>query len=450
MMTEKYESTAIRGCSILKRNSPIGFCPATVGTSKRRAAGIHHRHARGATRIAILLIWLLLVAASRADNTALVAAYSFDEGTGTTATDISGNGNDGTISGASWTSAGKYGTALSFGGTGSYVTIPDSPSLHLTTAMTLEAWVNPSVVNSAWRDVIYKGDDNYYLEATSRRGAAPGGGGTFGGTDDAGAYASTPLAPNTWTHLAVTYDGATVNLYVNGVLVSSGAETGDLLTSGNPLQIGGDSIYGQYFQGMIDEVRVYNVALTVDQIQSDMTTPIGLVVDTTAPSWPSGLLVLANPALQVMLYWNPSTDLGGSGLAGYQVYRNDVLIGSTTATEYSDLNLAAGAQYCYSVVAYDNAGNNSLSSPPACVTTPGLPSSPNPPSNLIATAIDDSTVNLVWTSNSNNELGFQIEQAPTADGPWNLVGTVGAGVTTFADTGLVSATTYYYRVSAFN
>ena len=52
------------------------------------------------------------------------------------------------------------------------MTINDSASLHLTTGMTLEAWVNPSTVSSTWRDVIYKGNDNYCLEATSTSGSA--------------------------------------------------------------------------------------------------------------------------------------------------------------------------------------------------------------------------------------------------------------------------------------
>ena len=54
-----------------------------------------------------------------------------------------------------------------FNGTNARVTVPDAPSLRLTTGMTLEAWVNPSTVTNVWRDVIYKGNDNYYLEATS-------------------------------------------------------------------------------------------------------------------------------------------------------------------------------------------------------------------------------------------------------------------------------------------
>ena len=83
----------------------------------------------------------------------LVAAYSFDAGAGSTVADASGNGNTGTIVNATWTTAGTYGDALSFNGTNARVDINDAASLHLTTAMTLEAWVNPSAVSSAWRDL---------------------------------------------------------------------------------------------------------------------------------------------------------------------------------------------------------------------------------------------------------------------------------------------------------
>ena len=121
--------------------------------------------------------------------------------------------------------------------------------------------------------MIYKGNDNYYLEGTSSNASKPDGGLIAGGSY-ADAYGTAALTANTWSYLAVTYDGATVRLYVNGTQVASTAHTGTIATSTNPLQIGGDSIYGQYFDGMIDEVRVYNTALTATQIQTDMTTPI--------------------------------------------------------------------------------------------------------------------------------------------------------------------------------
>src|SRR5262249_49350067 len=81
-------------------------------------------------------------------------------------------------------------------------------------------------------------------------------------------------AANTWSFLTETYDGSTLRLYVNGTQVASTAHTGTIATSTNPLQIGGDSIYGQYFAGLIDNVRVYNVALTAAQIQTDQATAV--------------------------------------------------------------------------------------------------------------------------------------------------------------------------------
>jgi large repetitive protein len=204
----------------------------------------------------------------------LVAAYSFDEGTGTTVNDLSGNGNVGTVVNATWTSAAKYGNALVFNGTNSIVTVPNSATLQLTNAMTLEAWVNPAVVANAWTDVIYKYPDNYYLEATSNSQKVPGGGNTVGATDST-IFGTTALTPNVWTNLTLTYDGTTLRLYVNGAQVSSVATpSGPMATSTNPLQIGGDSFHTQFFNGTIDEVRLYNVALNQTQIQSDMNTPV--------------------------------------------------------------------------------------------------------------------------------------------------------------------------------
>ena len=83
-----------------------------------------------------------------------------------------------------------------------------------------------------------------------------------------------PLPAATWSHLATTYDGANQRLYVNGVLIATQALTGKIATAPGALRIGGDSIWGEHFRGLIDEVRVYNRALTVDEIKSDMTLPV--------------------------------------------------------------------------------------------------------------------------------------------------------------------------------
>jgi len=74
--------------------------------------------------------------------------------------------------------------------------------------------------------------------------------------------------------LTATYDNAMLRLYVNGTLVRSSAMSGALLTSTGALRIGGNSVWGEFFQGSIDEVRIYNWALTQTEIQADMNTPI--------------------------------------------------------------------------------------------------------------------------------------------------------------------------------
>src|SRR5262245_56234880 len=78
----------------------------------------------------------------------LVAAYGFEEGSGTTAKDRSGSGNAGSLSGATWTSAGRFGGALSFNGHSSWVTVADAASLDLRSALTLEAWVKPTAMSN--------------------------------------------------------------------------------------------------------------------------------------------------------------------------------------------------------------------------------------------------------------------------------------------------------------
>jgi len=89
-------------------------------------------------------------------------------------------------------------------------------------------------------------------------------------------YTSGPTANpvNAWTHVALTYDGTILRLHVNGTQVASRAATGAIQATTNPLWIGGNTPYGEYFQGLIDEARVYNRALTQTDIQTDINAPI--------------------------------------------------------------------------------------------------------------------------------------------------------------------------------
>jgi len=242
-----------------------------------------------------IIVWLAVLLAGPASAqtiSGLVAAYGFEEGSGTAVGDASGSNNSGVASGTTWSTAGKFGNALVFNGTSSQVTIPDAPSLRLTTAMTLEAWVFPTTAPTGWRAIVDKNVDGYYLFASTDNGNRPAGGGTWT-SGNQNTFGLSPIPVNAWTHLATTFDGATVRLFVNGVQVASQAQTAALAPTTATLQIGADAYPTEHFAGMIDEVRVYNRALSAAEIQADMGVAVGAppppVLDTVAPSAPGAL-----------------------------------------------------------------------------------------------------------------------------------------------------------------
>jgi hypothetical protein len=214
----------------------------------------------------------------------LAAAYGFNEGSGTAVTDASGNGDTGTINGATWTASGKYGKALSFNGTSSYVNLGNPASLKLTGSMTLEAWVLATGNPADDGQIIAKSDSyapsvGWQLKTTPDTGVRTFG---IGVSPDGSAitqrYSKTVLALNTWYHVAGVYNASaqTLDIYVNGVLddgVLSGTVPGAQFDPNQNVTVGKRS-GGFYFKGMIDEVRVYNRALTQAQIQNDLNTAV--------------------------------------------------------------------------------------------------------------------------------------------------------------------------------
>ena len=284
-----------------------------------------------------------------------VAAFSFSEGAGTVVGDSSGHGNSGTTAATSWVRGGKFGNALAFNGRTSLVTIPFSRSLRLRTALTLEAWVDPIRVSPAWRDVIYRARDAFLLEATSQtahRGSAAGG--TFAGHETL-VTSPTRLPKNRWSYLAETYDGSRVSLYVNGRPVASAATNGSILSSTSPLEIGGDHFYGQFFAGRIDEVRIYDRALSTGQIQTDMRTPVA-----DLPRAPSKIAASVASPTEIDVSW---AALSGPWVTGYLLERcqgvncsDFVRIAAPTGRKFRDSGLKRRTSYSYRVRAVGAGG----------------------------------------------------------------------------------------------
>jgi concanavalin A-like lectin/glucanase superfamily protein/fibronectin type III domain protein len=201
----------------------------------------------------------------------LVGAWSFNEATGTTVADKSGRGNTGTIAGATRTTAGKTGGALSFDGVNDYVSVPDSATLDLTKGMTIEAWVYPTSLSGA-RTVVFKENraarhQSYSVYAQPAAEVATGS--TY--TTQTGSQA---LTLNAWNHVAATYDGTTLRVFRNGAQIGSRALSGSLVNTGDPLKFGGNAVWSEWFKGRIDEVRVFNVARTAAEITADMNAAI--------------------------------------------------------------------------------------------------------------------------------------------------------------------------------
>ena len=192
----------------------------------------------------------------------------------------------------------------------------------------------------------------------------------------------------------------------------------------------------------------YRVRAFNDSTNSDYSNQ---ATATTVPVAPSNLVGNATSSTRVSLTWG-----NVSGETGYRVERS--LDGSTwsqigttglNVTSYADTTVSPSTTYQYRVEAV-NAGGTSDPSNVVTVTTPGTPQPPAAPSNLTATAISRSRVDLAWSDNSNNETGFKIERSVSGGRTWSQVATVRANITAYSDTWVVPHTTYSYRVRAYN
>jgi hypothetical protein len=200
----------------------------------------------------------------------LVGHWKFDEASGSFATDSSGNNNSGTLVNSPARVAGKLGSgALQFSATSQqYVTVANTSSLNSPVrSITLAAWINATDWGGN-RRILQKGNsDNQY------RLLAEGGVLKFhlNGVDTL----SAPLPPTaTWVHVAATWDGSTMIIYTNGAAQTSAGAGGTVATTADPLAIArknGSGVSGDYLNGRLDDVRIYNRALSGLEIVTLMT-----------------------------------------------------------------------------------------------------------------------------------------------------------------------------------
>jgi len=170
--------------------------------------------------------------------------------------------NDGNNAGTVSFAGGMENQSFSLDGLGTdYVEVPDAPNLNVTTGITIDAWINTSVFAGRIVDKATAfGTDGYLFDMWGDKARL------VIGADWLVPTVSVP--PGIWTHVAATYDGTTLAGYVNGAPAGTNTLTvgHPIPTNANTLRIGADSTGGSLFNGMIDEPRVFNRALTADEI----------------------------------------------------------------------------------------------------------------------------------------------------------------------------------------
>jgi hypothetical protein len=196
----------------------------------------------------------------------LIARWKLDETEGNSAADSSGNNLIGTLVGdpQRLPSGGKFGGALKLDGVDDYVETNYSTDL---TTWTIAVWVSsPAVPSSEVPTGPVHRNKNYHINWNHSfedfRGAA---GVQVASTWYAASFGD--LQANTWYHLAATYDGEEFKAYKNGILITNNSTpSGDPDSESTTLKLGRHSLYGDHFAGIIDDVRIYNYALSQTEI----------------------------------------------------------------------------------------------------------------------------------------------------------------------------------------
>jgi Concanavalin A-like lectin/glucanases superfamily len=226
--------------------------------------------------IGLASLMLANVASPAAASGRLVGDWKLDEGSGTRAADSSGSGNDGVVSGGAFWVAGRWGAALSFAGTTGAVRVPDSSALEPVSAVSVSAWVKHDRSPGAYRYIVAKGATGC-IAASYGLYSGPNGGLEFYVSQSRGTkYARSPDAgtrvwDGNWHLVFGTFDGTTVRLFVDGIQVGAGTQSPGaleyLLPQSNDLFIGDyPGCATHEFLGVIDEVKIWNQALTAAEI----------------------------------------------------------------------------------------------------------------------------------------------------------------------------------------
>ncbi len=344
---------------------------------------------------------------------------------------------------------GKSNKAAAFNGTTTNVTAANSPQLNSpVTSVGFWVKVNAFAANGESFLMSFGGWQERWKISLPSHGKIVWTTNHTNGISDMDAGGGNELPVGAWRHVVLVHDGAKDIIYINGVQVAEKAVVGTLNNTTKPLGIGYNAVDGgNVFDGLIDEVQIYNVALTAQQIAAlyaaQNTPPAS--TDTEAPNAPLNLsadVVFTD----VQLNWLPATD--NVGVTAYNVYQNSTVVATTPATGLAISGLTPLTDYVFGVSAVDAEGNEST------ITTLKVTSGqdqtpdttpPTSPGNLAGTAASNSVL-ITWEASTDDRqvAGYVI----SVDG--TVVDTVSATTLSSFISGLDALTLYTFEVYAFD
>jgi len=400
-------------------------------------------------RLTYLFSFFLAISVASEALADLVGHWRFDEGSGTIAYDSSGNGNDGTFNGAPQWVVGHFGGALEFDGSDDYVAIGD---LDLTGSFTLTFWMRPSSLAGGWHSVVMKEYDyGFEFDGTNLLARVGNGAGGWGAT-----VSTTISTPAIWYHAALTWSGSDLEMFIDASRV--GQNTGTHVSNNNPLLFGSWNTSAEFFNGIIDDVRIYNHALTEPEIRAAMEGGKGypyalgpkpadgaLHADTwVSLSWRPGDFAVSHD-----VYLGDSFDDVNNGTGG--TFRGNqastFYVAGFPGFPYPD-GLVPGTTYYWRIDEVNVAEPNSPWKGPVWSFSIPPRKAYNPVPADGAEFIDVN-VKLSWTAGFGAKL-HTVYFGTDFDTVANAAGGLPQGPATYSPSGLKPAKTYYWRVDEFD
>lgn len=309
--------------------------------------------------------------------------------------------------------------ALNFDGVDDFIAIPDVAGLDLTSSGTLTAWINPTtfpsngecmrILSKSWGAGGQVQNSPYQLMICGTEEIRI----TIGdNTNSQVLSSSSRILLNEWTHVAASWDGSNLSLFINGILVRTNAQTVVPFANAEDLYVGSMDGISFPLQGDLDDVSIWNVAKTETEIQDILTDG------------------LAGSESNLIAYYTFDEGIAGADNTGISSLPDQTSNANDGTLNNFALNGTLSNWVDKGLGAMENV--------------------PGEPVNLFITEVSTSQIDLSWTDRSFNETDFAIERSDGNNASFSPIATVGSDVITFSDNTVTADNGYYYRVKATN